>query len=252
MIFLFLRSYMLQKQILRSFSKTNIVSNFGKYPGKYPKSILSRQLDIKRTSLQIFSTGIFQRFSHNYFPKRLCTVGYIQLSRIFLAVVKLFLEESIFCEVKDDTQVYQKRISSNKFCPNCINSRSNQFILFQSQPGTLGVIFLLRNNEVNVVSFQAPRRVTPDLKEDLAVGTTLLYSSYTDARLYCSFRRKLTVKTENSDFTLDLRQNQYAIWASGNVNNNGTPTSHTTYFGSSPATINIRFEPGLVSLHRVK
>ena len=199
--------------------------------------------------MQIFSTGIFQRLSHNYFPKRLCTVGYIQLSRIFLAVVKLFLKESIFCQVKDDTQVYQKRISSSKFYLNCIKSRSNQFILFQSQPGTLGVICLLRNNEVNVVSFRAPRRVTPNLKEDLAVGTMLLYSSYTGGRLYCSVRRKLTVTTENFDFTLDLRQNQYAIWASGDVNNDGTPTFHTTYFGSSPDSINIRFEPGLVSLH---
>ena len=47
---------------------------------------------------------------------------------------------------------------------------------------------------------------------------------------------------------LDLNHNQYAIWASGGVNN-GPPAFHTTDFGSSGDAINIRFEPGLVSVH---
>ena len=113
------------------------------------------------------------------------------------------------------------------------------------------MICFLRNNEVNVVSFQAPRRVLPNLKEDLAVGTMLLHSSYTSGRLYCSFRRKVSVSPENSNYTLDLSENQYAIWASGNVNN-GVPAFHSQYFGASPDTIDIRLEPVLVSLHRVK
>ena len=69
-----------------------------------------------------------------------------------------------------------------------------------------------------------------------------------------SFFRNTTVDSytaasaENSDYTLDLNHNQYAIWASGGVNN-GPPAFHTTYFGSSVDAINIRFEPGLVSVH---
>ena len=69
--------------------------------------------------------------------------------------------------------------------------------------------------------------------------------------LYCSLRRKVAVSTENSNYMLDLSENQYAIWASGNVNN-GLPAFHSIYFGSSIDTIDIRFEPIVVSLHRVK
>lgn len=104
------------------------------------------------------------------------------------------------------------------------------------------MICFWRNNTVNVVSFQAPRKDTPNLKEDVANGTMVLHSSYTSGRLYCSFRRKVAVSTENSNYTLDLSQNQYAIWASGNVNN-GIPAFHSQYFGASPNTIDIRFEP---------
>ena len=104
------------------------------------------------------------------------------------------------------------------------------------------MICYLRNNEVKVVSFQAMGKKLPNLKQDLAVGTMLLYSSYTSGRLYCSFRRKLAVSPENSKYTLDLSENQYAIWASGNLNN-GLPAFHLQYFGASPDTIDIRFEP---------
>ena len=69
-----------------------------------------------------------------------------------------------------------------------------------------------------MVSFQAPRKALPKLKENVAVGTMLLFSSYNSGKLYCSFRRKLTVSAENSDYMLDLNHNQYAIWASGGVN----------------------------------
>lgn len=113
------------------------------------------------------------------------------------------------------------------------------------------MICFLRNNEVKVVSFQAPQRATPNLKEDVANGIMVLYSSYASGRLHCSFRRKVSVSPENSNYTLDLSDNQYAIWASGNVNNN-VPAFHSQYFGSSMDTIDIRFEPALVSLQRVK
>ena len=76
-------------------------------------------------------------------------------------------------------------------------------------------------------------------------------SSYSNGMLYCSLRRKVAVSTENSNYMLDLSENQYAIWASGNVNN-GLPAFHSIYFGSSIDTIDIRFEPIVVSLHRVK
>ena len=49
----------------------------------------------------------------------------------------------------------------------------------------------------------------------------------------------------------DLSENQYAICASGDVNN-GVPAFHSLYFGSSIDTIDIRFEPVVVSLHWVK
>ena len=51
---------------------------------------------------------------------------------------------------------------------------------------------------------------------------------------------------------MDLIQNQYAIWASGSVDNIGLPAFSPTYYGNSLGTINIRLQPGLVSLHRVK
>ena len=66
--------------------------------------------------------------------------------------------------------------------------------------------------------------------------------------LYCSFRRKVAVSTENSNYMPDLSENQYAICASGDVNN-GVPAFHSLYFGSSIDTIDIRFEPVVVSLH---
>ena len=113
------------------------------------------------------------------------------------------------------------------------------------------MICFLRSNEVNVVSFQAPWRGFPILKEDVAVGKMVLSSSYTSGNLYCSFRRKLAVSIEKSDYMLDLNQDQYAIWASGGVNN-GLPAFHITYFESSLGAINIPFEPGLVSVHSVK
>ena len=50
---------------------------------------------------------------------------------------------------------------------------------------------------------------------------------------------------------LDLSQNQYAVWASGNAFN-GLPAFHSQYFGSSPNTINIQFDPNPVSLYSVK
>ena len=99
-------------------------------------------------------------------------------------------------------------------------------------------------------SFQAIGRFFPNLKTTVAVGTTVLYSSYTSGRLHCSFRRKLTVPFESLSYMLDLNQNQYAIWASGNAFN-GLPTFHSRYFGSSPNTINIKFEPKVVSLQWV-
>ena len=104
------------------------------------------------------------------------------------------------------------------------------------------MICFLQNNEVDVVSFQALERVTPNLKEDVANGTMVLHSSYTSGRLYCSFRRKVPVSTEKSSYVLDLSQNQYAIWAAGDVKN-GIPAFHVQYFGASPNTIDIRFEP---------
>ena len=113
------------------------------------------------------------------------------------------------------------------------------------------MICILQNNAVNVRSFHAPRRALPNLKTTVAVGTTVLYSSYTIGRLYCSFRRKLSVPPESFNYMLDLNQNQYAVWASGNAFN-GIPAFHSQYFGSSPNTINIQFEPNPVSLFSVK
>ena len=51
---------------------------------------------------------------------------------------------------------------------------------------------------------------------------------------------------------MDLIQSQYAIWASGSVDNIGLPAFSPTYYGDSLGTIDIRFHPGLVSLQRVK
>lgn len=113
------------------------------------------------------------------------------------------------------------------------------------------MICILQNNAVSVRSFQAPRRALPYLKTNVAVGTTVLYSSYTVGRLYCSFRRKLTVPPESFNYMLDLSQNLYAVWASGNAVN-GLPAFHSQYFGSSPNTINIQFDPNPVSLYSVK
>ena len=109
----------------------------------------------------------------------------------------------------------------------------------------------MQNNAVIVRSFQAPGRFTPNLKTTVAIGTTVLYSSYTNRMLYCSFRRNLTVPRESLDYMLDLNQNQYAVWASGSTFN-GLPAFHSQYFGSSLNTINIQFEPNLVSLYSVK
>ena len=48
------------------------------------------------------------------FAEHLCTAGYMYLYKIFL--VKLLVEEGIFCKVKDDMQVYLKLTPQNKFC----------------------------------------------------------------------------------------------------------------------------------------
>ena len=150
------------------------ISNFEEYHRKYLRYVLRKQIYLKWTSLEIFSIKIWQRLNKSCFPEDLCPAGYIQSSRIFLAVVKLVLKEVILCKVTDDRQICLKPASSITFCPNW-----KRFAHF------------------------------------------------------------------------DLNQNQYAIWASGEVNN-GLPAFHITYFESSLGAINIRFEPGLVSVHSVK
>ena len=78
-----------------------------------------------------------------------------------------------------------------------------------------GVICIKDNNNiVKVQSYMATGDARPQMK-DLVTGTNATNTTYMNNKLYCSYRRKLTVPSGSENYMLDLSTNSYPMWATG-------------------------------------
>ena len=68
----------------------------------------------------------------------------------------------------------------------------------------------------------------------------LLYKSYGNGVVHCSFRRKVVVPRGSEFYMLDLSQNQYALWAAGPLAGDNLPGIHR-FRGATRGPIDIRF-----------
>ena len=70
------------------------------------------------------------------------------------------------------------------------------------------------NNMVKVQSYMATGNSRPQMV-DVVPGTNVTNTTYMDSRLYCSYRRKLTVPSGSENYMLDLTTDRYPMWAAG-------------------------------------
>ena len=96
------------------------------------------------------------------------------------------------------------------------------------------------NSDVIVTSFRANGRTRPILNGNLTEGSMLLYKSYGNGVVHCSFRRSVVVPRGSEFYMLDLSQNQYALWAAGPLAGDNLPAIHR-FRGATRGPIDIRF-----------
>ena len=113
-------------------------------------------------------------------------------------------------------------------------------LIIPPQDGTIGVMCIWNNNDVLVTSFRANGRTRPILKGNLTEGSMLLYKSYGNGVVHCSFRRSIAAPRGGEFYMLDLSQNQYALWAAGPLAGDSLPSFHV-FRGATGRPINIRF-----------
>ena len=113
-------------------------------------------------------------------------------------------------------------------------------IIFLLQDETTGVMCIWNNNDVLVTSFKANGRTRPVLKGSLTEGSMLLYKSYGNGIVHCSFRRSIAAPRGSEFYMLDLSQNQYALWAAGPLAADSLPSIHEVR-GATGRPIDIRF-----------
>ena len=91
-------------------------------------------------------------------------------------------------------------------------------------------------------SFSASGRSAP-MMADIMNGTTVTNMLYMNNKLYCSYRRKLTVPSGSGDYMLDLTtNNNYPMWGAGPLNGQGGIGKHTRRT-NPPITLDVRFQP---------
>ena len=138
---------------------------------------------------------------------------------------------------------YFKRCSLkvNVFICFTLNSlRCSQYSLLFLQTGTAGVICYKNQNNVKVTSFRALERFRPLFNKGLVAGTKLLYKSYQNGQVFCSFRRRVITPSGSEFYMLDLSQNQHAVWAMGPLARDNLPDIHF-FTAVSGEPIDIRF-----------
>ena len=105
-----------------------------------------------------------------------------------------------------------------------------------------GVLCWNNNGMVIVRSFNASEQSTP-MMTDIINGTTVINTSYMNNKLYCSYRRKLTVPSGSGDYMFDLTtNNSYPMWAAGPLNVQGGIRQHTIRI-MPPMILDVRFQP---------
>ena len=67
---------------------------------------------------------------------------------------------------------------------------------------------------VRVQSYAAAGNSTPQMV-DVVPGTNVTNTTIMDSKLYCSYRRKLTVPSGSETYMLDLTTDRYPMWGSG-------------------------------------
>ena len=92
---------------------------------------------------------------------------------------------------------------------------------------------------VKVQSYMATNFTRPQMV-DVVNGTNVTNTTYIDNKLYCSYRRKLTVPSGSENYTLDLTTNSYPMWGSGPNVSPGLIKKHDEK-SPDPQIIDLRF-----------
>lgn len=107
-----------------------------------------------------------------------------------------------------------------------------------------GVICIKNDMMVMVRSYKSAANGVPMMKDPAMVdGTNVTNSISMDGKLYCSYRRKLTVPAGSEDYMLDLTTSKRPMWAAGQVSTSGMIMKHPDNLRSNntPA-IDIQFQ----------
>ena len=103
-----------------------------------------------------------------------------------------------------------------------------------------GVICIKDNNDmVKVQSYMATGNSRPQMV-DVVAGTNVTNTTYMNGKLYCSYRRKLTVPSGSEDYMLDLTIDRYPMWAAGPNASPGMIAKHNV-IGKNSEITDIRF-----------
>ena len=95
---------------------------------------------------------------------------------------------------------------------------------------------------VMVQSYKSTQNGLPMMKDPVS-GTNVTNRVSMDGKLYCSYRRKLTVPAGSEDYMLDLTTSKRPMWAAGQVSTSGMIMKHPDNLRSNntPA-IDIQFQ----------
>ena len=107
-----------------------------------------------------------------------------------------------------------------------------------------GVICIKNDTMVMVRSYKSAGNGVPTMKDPGMVdGTNVIGSISMDGKLYCSYRRKLTVPSGSEEYMLDLTTNRRPMWAAGPNSSPGMIGKHPDNRRSNNAPVmDIRFQ----------
>ena len=95
---------------------------------------------------------------------------------------------------------------------------------------------------VMVQSYKSTQNEAPMMKDPVS-GTNVTNRVSMDGKLYCSYRRKLTVPAGSEDYMLDLTTNQRPMWAAGPASSSRMIMKHPDGLRSNNTSpLNIQFQ----------
>ena len=104
-----------------------------------------------------------------------------------------------------------------------------------------GVICIKNDTMVMVRSYKSAGNGVPTMKDtDMVDGINVTNKISMDGKLYCRYRRKLTVPVGSEEYMLNLTTNTRPMWAAGPNQSPGMIQKHTLRSNNTPA-IDIRF-----------